>query len=198
MKPTPWITAVLLGTMTGSASAQPAPPLPPPNAMAAVAPAARPGVYRPISFTASIGPGALVGHGQTRTFADHTQARMGFGLEPDMALYLGFESYGATMVAVGMPETSSSVRHDIWLLGLQYFPLRRIYLRAGLGVGTLEEATAGQVFHRTAGLTLQIASGCELVRFRHAALGLEAGVDSIQYPEESWHGATASATFAVF
>jgi hypothetical protein len=189
MKPWTPAASLLLVSLTGPA----AQPSPPPIA-AAVSPPSH-GVHRPISFTAGIGPGALVGRGHTELSLDHTQARIAFGLEPEMAAYLGFESYGATLGAA-RPERSL-VRHDLWLLGLQYFPLQRVHLRAAIGLAR-EDSTAEDLPRRDTGVTFQFASGYELVRLRHAALALEVGGDAIQYPEESWYAANASVTLAIF
>jgi hypothetical protein len=90
------------------------------------------------------------------------------------------------------------VRHDIWLMGLQCFPYRRMYVRTGLGVALLEASTAGDGLDHDTGLSLELASGWELLRLRHAALGVEAGVDTIEYPEESWYGAHAALTVTLF
>lgn len=162
------------------------------------------GVYRPISLTLAIGPGALFGYSangarETDPALSYNLFRLAFGIAPNLSLFVGFEGAGASSKDI-TTNTSAWLSQQIWSFGLQFHFLQRFYLRGGIGLASLQEETDFGTFSpRTHGTSYLAGVGFELVQTRDVALGLEATGSATRYAgSEWWQAAALNLTLAFF
>jgi hypothetical protein len=162
------------------------PPPPPPD-----------GVSRRFSLTAAIGPGALIGPGESALALSYQVARIGIGIDRDLILQLSYEGAGTSSVNP-MTQGDSWLKQDMMAAGLQHFLGQRLYLRGGLGVGFVSEKTKTMKFTGGKGIAALAAFGYELTQRTHWALGIDLHASLTHYPAESWKTFGLSATISVF
>jgi hypothetical protein len=152
-------------------------------------PAAPPsGVYRPFSFTAAVGPGALLGPGESSLAVSYQLFRLGLGVARNFSLLFAFEGAGTNSVNPGT-HRPSWLKQDIWQLGVQSHLLQRLYVRGGLGVGFVSEKVGGRTFDGGRGVALCAGVGYELVQLWFAAVALDLHGSTTRYERESWQTA---------
>jgi hypothetical protein len=158
---------------------------PPTGALPATPPG---GVYRPFSFTAAAGPGALLGPGESGLAVSYQLFRLGLGVAPNYSVLFAFEGAGTNSVN---PATNraSWLKQDIWQLGVQAHLRQRLYVRGGLGVGFVSEKVGGRTFDGGRGLALCAAVGYEVVQLWFAAVALDLHGSTTRYARESWQTA---------
>jgi hypothetical protein len=156
-----------------------------PGGTPAVARPAFEGIYRPLSFTASVGPGALFGPGENEFALSYQLFRLGVGLDENLAAVFGYESTGTDSVNPATNE-DSWLKQDIWSLGLQAHLERRLYFRGTMGLGYVSEKTASAKFSGGRGVSVATAVGYELLQYSHLALALDVHGSYTHYPRESW------------
>jgi hypothetical protein len=146
------------------------------------------GVYRPFSFTAAVGPGALLGPGESAFAVSYQLFRLGLGVAPNFSVLFAFEGAGTSSVN---PATNreSWLKQDIWQLGVQSHLRRRLYVRGGLGVGFVSEKVGGRTFDGGRGMALCAAVGYEVVQLWFAAVALDLHGSTTRYARESWQTA---------
>ena len=160
------------------------------------------GVYRPFSFTLAIGPGWLNGpmkgpnydQYDTKAGLSYNLIRLGFGIVPNLQFTLAFEATGVTSVSP-LTNEDSWLHQENWLAGLQFFFLRRFYLRGAVGVGEISETSDSAAVSNGAGVVVAGGAGFEFVQTRHVSLALELNGSRTQYAREHW--ATGGADVAV-
>ncbi len=155
------------------------------------------GVSRRFSFTAAIGPGALIGPGERALALSYQVARVGLGLDPDIILQLSYEGSGTTSINP-MTDETSWLKQDLLAAGLQHFIGPRIYLRGALGVGFVSEKTDTTSFSGGKGIAALAAFGYELMQRKHWSLGLDLHASLTHYPKESWKTFGLHLTVSVF
>jgi hypothetical protein len=154
-------------------------------------------LYRPISLSLGLGAGALSVHdawGHSSDAGLSYTARLGLGLARNWGLYLGIEGTGVGGgsssggdCCTDSGPTGHGASQTAYLMGVQIFPVDRLYLRFGIGaaVASFEDAPSLRV-HRVAA-ALNGALGVELAQGRNAALALEASATGARYSEdETW------------
>ncbi len=143
------------------------------------------GVYRRLSLTTAVGPGALFGPGERDLAVSYQLARLGVGLDKNIALLFGFEGVGTNTIN---PKTNSDswLKQDTWSLGLQrHFP-PRLYVRGGLGVSSVSEKSGNLAFKGGQGIAVSGALGYEIIQRTHVALAIDIHGSTSHYPRESW------------
>jgi hypothetical protein len=177
-------------------------PFPTTRAVVPVAPAPAPepeaeGVYRRFSFTAAIGPGALIGPGENALAVSYQVARAGLGLDRNLGLWLSYEGAGTSSVN---PKTNldSWLKQEIVSAGLQGHLERRFYVRGGLGVGFVSEKTKAESFSGGKGIAALAAFGYEILQREHLAVALDLHVSWTHYPSESWKTLGADVAISLF
>jgi hypothetical protein len=161
-------------------------PFQPPEAAPAIAaPDDQNGVRRPISFTASVGPGMLFGPGERQMALSYQLFRVGVGIDRNLSAVLGYESTGTDSVNPATDE-DSWLKQDIWSLGLAAHLLPQLYFRGIMGIGHVSEKTASSNFSGGRGITVGAAVGYELLQMRHLALALDLHGSYTHYARESW------------
>jgi hypothetical protein len=146
------------------------------------------GVYRPFSFTAAVGPGALLGPGESALAVSYQLFRLGLGVARNFSVLFAFEGAGTNSVN---PATNreSWLKQDIWQLGVQSHLRQRLYVRGGLGVGFVSEKVGGRTFDGGRGMALCAAVGYEVVQLWFAAVALDLHGSTTRYARESWQTA---------
>jgi hypothetical protein len=157
--------------------AQPPPP-PPPAAYppppdggppyGAYAPPGRIGVFRPFSIGLGLGPGLLSAPGGADRDNDGGLAylvRLGFGVTRDWMVNLGLAGTAVSQQFFDVSQTN-------YTIGAQYFILRRLFARAGLGLGTVSEDGELGTYSAT-GQALEGGVGFEVLQGYNVALALE-------------------------
>jgi hypothetical protein len=154
------------------------------------------GVYRPISFTMGIGPGALIGPDHIHEAAlSYNLARLGIGVAPNLQLTIAFEGTGANRVS-GLTGEDSWLSQNTWMFGVQYWLLPRVYVRLGAGASTISEHSASlDVYYDGTGIAMGGGIGFEFVQTRHVALALDLNGSFTQYSNDHW--GTTGANLAV-
>jgi hypothetical protein len=156
------------------------------------------GIYRPFSFTVGVGPGTLIGPGEPNNVAiSYNLFRLGFGIASNLQFVLAFEGTGTTSVNP-LTGLDSWLRQDQWLLGIQYYLVPRLYLRGGVGVGSVSEHTEFDSFDGGTGVAMAGAIGFEFVQTPHVALALDLNGSVTQYARERWKTAGVNLTLAFF
>jgi hypothetical protein len=141
---------------------------PPPSYYYYPPPAAQRGIYRPFTMSAGLGAGVLSIPGRPREnqLGYNYLARIGFGLTPDFIVYLGVDGTGVSDLGYDINQTN-------FLIGVQYFVIRRLYLRGGLGIAALSEDADGDSAS-SAGQAFLGGLGVELVQGDTLAFAIEA------------------------
>ncbi len=137
------------------------PPPPPPAA-----------TFRPFTIGLGLGMGPL-----TQTVDEDTQresgisysVRLGFGLTRQWLLLLALE--GMTFDAELQGGGDEAISHRHWMMGVQFFPLERLYLRAGFGLATVSEEIRTDESDK--GPAFFGGVGFEFVQTHNVALALE-------------------------
>jgi hypothetical protein len=150
-------------------------------------------VYRPFSFAFSIGPGALVGPGESELALTYV-LRFGIGLAPNLSLVLGFEGAGTNSVN---PDSGldSWLKQETFLIGVQYHFVRGLYVRGAVGEGSISETTDYDRYSGGSGVALSGAIGYEFLQSQHVSLALDLNGSTTRYARESWE--TAGLNLAV-
>ena len=160
-------------------------------------------IYRPFSFTIGVGPGYLHGWGkdavgdldsESSVALSYNLFRLGFGIAPNLAFWLGFEGAGANSTSPLTGE-HSWLRQENWLLGIQWHFVPRLYVRGGVGAGYISETSASVVASGGTGLATASAIGWEFVQTPHIALALDANGSITNYSNQYW--STAGINLAV-
>jgi hypothetical protein len=165
------------------------PPFDYPFAPQVVAPAPDPSAgardYRGINLSLGLGPSGLFGPGEQALALSYLPLRVGYGFTRDLMVVLAFEGVGTNSVN---PKTDqdSWLYQEIWWLGLQGRLRSQVYLRGGLGVGSVGERTDTQSFSGGHGLALVGAVGRDIFTSDHVALALELNGGYTRYARESW------------
>ena len=182
-------------TATGQAPA-PVPPAASPAPTGSVSDQDQ-GVFRRFSFTAAIGPGALIGPGENGLAISYQVARVGMGIDRDMSLLLAYEGTGMGSVN---PKTKqdSWLKQDIVWAGLQHHFERRFFLRGGLGMGFVSEKTSTETFSGGKGIAALVGFGYELIQRQHFALSLDMNASLTHYHDESWKTLGADIAVSLF
>lgn len=166
---------------------------------AAPTPAPAPTVagLRRLSFTAALGPGALIGPGERSLAVTYQLFRLGVGLAPNLALMFGFDGVGTNSVnpATGL---DSWLRQDVWSLGLQAHVRPALYVRGGMGLGFVSEKAGGRKFSGGRGVSASAAVGYELLQRQHVALSLDLNASLTKYARESWKTAGLQVALSIF
>jgi len=91
------------------------------------------------------------------------------------------------------------LQQNVWTFGMQYFMQQRIYLRGGVGFGSVQEDTDADSWELPSyGTALTGGLGVELVQSAHVALGLEATGTAAHYPHQWWNSAGLNFTLALY
>jgi hypothetical protein len=160
-------------------------------------------IYRPFSFTIGVGPGYLHGWGTDDNGKSDAESgfalsynlfRLGFGIIPNLAFWVGFEGTGTNSTSPLTGE-NSWLRQENWLLGLQYYLVPRLYVRGGMGAGFISETTASIAASGGTGIAFAGAIGWEFVQTAHVALALDANGSITKYSNQNW--STAGLNLAV-
>lgn len=152
------------------------------------------GVYRPLSFTLGAGLGFI--RGNDLPDPDLVQGisyalRLGFGVQEDLLLTLGFEGSSAR-------KDGTLGTQEAFLIGIQYFLAQVFYVRGAMGVANQVEEDATAIYMDQNGFGLQGALGLDLVQSEHVALSLEGMVLHGRYSEETWTGGGLSLLFTLY
>jgi Outer membrane protein beta-barrel domain len=143
------------------------PPLPPPPSYYYYPPPPPSGVWRPFTIALGVGVGWL---SQPDDSSDSDPsfdylARIGFGVTRNWVVFLGLDG-----AQVSTPDQDVTVTN--YLIGAQFFILRRFYVRGGLGLATFSEETTIDDYS-TAGQGFLAAAGAELFQGENVAFGVE-------------------------
>lgn len=157
----------------------------------------RAGVYRPFSFTFSVGPGKLIGPGENELAVTYNLFRLGFGIAPNLSFVLSFEGAGTNSVNPATGD-DSWLKQETFLLGLQYHLERGFYLRGAVGQGSVSETTDFEKFNGGSGVALSGAVGFEFVQTAHFALALDLNASTTRYARESWQTAGLNLALSFF
>jgi hypothetical protein len=154
-------------------------------------------IHRRFSFTAAIGPGALIGPGENALAVSYQVARGAVGLDRNLALWISYEGAGTSSVN---PKTNldSWLKQEIVSLGLQHHIEQRFYVRGGLGAGFVSEKTKAETFSGGKGIAALAAFGYELIQRKHLAVALDLHVSWTHYPKESWKTLGADVAISLF
>jgi hypothetical protein len=153
--------------------------------------------YRPLSFSFSIGPGALVGPDESDLALTYF-LRLGIGLAPNLSLVVGFEGAGTNSVN---PETrlDSWLKQETFLLGLQAHLGRGVYVRGSIGESKISETTTDYDYYSGgSGITFSGAIGYEFLQLQHLALALDLNGSTTRYAHESWQTAGLNLAMSFF
>jgi hypothetical protein len=154
-------------------------------------------VRRLISVTFGIGPGILIGPGETDVALSYSVFRLGIGIVRNLQFVASYEGAGTSSTSPATGE-SSWLSQNQWVFGLQYFFLQRLYARAGLGAGTVHESTGTAEFSGGTGLNISGGVGLEFVQTEHVALGAEMNASTTRYSSESWETIGWHLTLALY
>lgn len=154
-------------------------------------------VYRPVSLTFGVGPGALFGPGEQKFALSYNLFRLGIGVATNLSFVFSFEGAGSNSVSPRTRE-DSWLRQTIYGFGLQYHFARRYYARVGMGWGSVSEETDSYVASGGTGIAGVGALGVELSRGPFLALGLELAGSHTAYSNESWQTAGLNLTVAFY
>ncbi len=204
------LSAAAAGLVAGPARAQPGPPppaLPPPyqppdgfayySAPPPPEPPPAPGVHRLISVTFGVGPGMLIGPGETDVALSYSVVRLGIGIIRNLQFVASYEGAGTSSTSPATDE-SSWLSQNQWVFGLQFFFLQRLYARAGMGVGTVHESTDNAEFNGGTGLNFSGGAGVEFLQTQHVALGAEMNASTTRYSDESWETIAWNLTLTLY
>lgn len=153
--------------------------------------------YRPVSFSFSIGPGALMGPDESDLALTYF-LRLGIGLAPNLSLVVGFEGAGANSVN---PDThlDSWLKQETFLLGLQAHFGRGIYVRGAVGESKISETTTNYDYYSGGtGVTFSGAIGYEFLQLQHLSLALDLNGSTTRYAHESWQTAGLNLAMSFF
>jgi hypothetical protein len=162
-----------------------------------VPPDLRGAVYRPFSFSFSVGPGALIGPGEHELALTYNLFRLGFGIAPNLSLVIGFEGAGTNSVNPDSGE-DSWLKQETILLGVQYHFGRGLYVRGSVGQGSISETTDYDHYSGGSGVAMSGAVGYEFVQTQHVALALDLNASSTRYARESWQTAGLNLALSFF
>jgi hypothetical protein len=157
--------------------------------------------YRGFTVTGSVGPAGLFGPADSglpavREVAVGFALRIGVGLTSDLVLTFAYEGTGTRSTSVA--GESSWLRQTNWLIGMQYYPTERLYLRGGIGAGYLTERSQSVAVGSDVGFAAGAALGWELMQARHLALAIELRGSSTVVPSQSWHTLAVNLGFSFF
>jgi hypothetical protein len=140
--------------------------------------------YSGLNGGLALGPGGLFGPGENALALSYL-LRLGYGIERDLMFVLSYEGAGTTSVN---PKTKSDswLSQDILSLAFQGRLRSLVYLRGGLGVGSVSEKTDTQTFSGGRGLAVLGAVGRDIFVREHLALAVELNATYTRYPRESW------------
>jgi hypothetical protein len=149
------------------------------------------------SFTMGIGSGGFFGPGEKTLALSYQPFRLTYGLDPKLAVFLAFEGVGTSSVN---PRTQqdSWLSQDTWSLGLQGRLAQRLYLRGGLGLGSVSETVGEETFEGGRGLGVSGALGFDLWNRSHVGLSLELGGSYTHYARESWKTLGLAVAVSIF
>jgi len=154
-------------------------------------------VYRPFSFTLGVGPGYMHGpEDASEVGLSYNLFRIGFGVIPNLQFVLAFEGMGANTTSPLTGEYSW-LHQENWMLGLQWFFVRRMYVRGEFGAGFIGERTDTiSVSNPGTGIAMSGGIGYEFVQTPHVSLALDANGSVTKYHgKEYW--TTAGLNLAV-
>ena len=125
------------------------------------------GVWRPFTIALGLGVGWLSQPDDSRDSDPSFDylARIGFGVTRNWLVFLGLDG-----AQVSTPDQDVTVTN--YLIGAQFFILRRFYVRGGLGLATFSEETTIDDYS-TAGQGFLAAAGAELFQGENVAFGVE-------------------------
>jgi hypothetical protein len=143
------------------------PPVPPPPSYYYYPPPPPRGVWRTFTISLGGGVGWLSAPGDPRDNDPSFDylARVGFGVTRDWLVFVGLD--GAQVSTADEDVTVTN-----FLIGAQYFILRRLYVRGGLGLANYSEETRVDDYS-TAGQGFVAAAGAELFQGENVAFGVE-------------------------
>lgn len=154
-------------------------------------------MHRPISVTFGVGPGMLVGPGETDVALSYSVFRLGIGIIRNLQFVASYEGAGTSSTSPATGE-SSWLSQNQWVFGLQYFFIQRMYARAGVGVGTVHESTATVESSGGTGFNVSGGVGLEFLQSDHVALGAEMNASTTRYSSESWETIGWNLTLALY
>lgn len=179
-------TRVLVGALclAGAARAAAADPEPDPAvadaASANLAPTGRHGIV----VSATIAPAAFVGFGARGDsgLAGLFSLRLGKVASSTTIMYAELQGGGLVHKPMNLPSTSNNL--GALLVGALHYVAPSLWLRVGFGVGDYsrnqEQVSGILVAHEAlAGMIGNVGIGLDLVRWRYAALGLEASSSAL-------------------
>jgi hypothetical protein len=143
------------------------------------------GNYRPFSLGFGIGAAGLRFYdnaGATGEGGLSYTLRLGFGVSRAWTIFLGIDGAGVNHDGYG------SVFQTGYFLGAQFFPLSRLYVRAGLGLATasVEDNNLYYPRRRDTGQAFMGAAGFEFAQGYNTSLALEFSLVAARYPGETW------------
>lgn len=151
----------------------PPPPPPPPSVR---------GVYRPFTIGLGLGLGTLAlrdGGDWDGEAALAYGIRVGFGVTRNWLVWVGLDGATAHRNNLAFSQTG-------YMLGAQFFPLRQLYLRAGLGLASVS-ADDGLFLDVDRGTAILGAIGFEVAQGYNTALAFELATMVARYPDDTWN-----------
>jgi hypothetical protein len=143
------------------------------------APGAR---YRPFTLGLGLGAGGLTfrdANGRTREAGLSYTVRIGFGVTQGWLVFIGAEGTGTNHTTYGVWQTA-------YVLGMQYFILQRLYLRAGFGLANATARDARGMAMGGTGAAFMAAAGVEIAQGDTTSLGLEPSITAARHGDETW------------
>jgi hypothetical protein len=129
------------------------------------------GIWRPFTISLGLGIGWLslpapADDERENDTALNYLARVGFGVARDWVVWIGLDG-----AQTSRPDYTVTLND--FLLGAQYFVLRILYLRAGVGISTISVDSTFASTGGDAGQAFLAAAGVELFQGENVALGVE-------------------------
>src|SRR4051795_10904665 len=138
--------------------------------------------FRPFALGLGLGVGGVVFHdafGRAREGGLSYTLRAGFGVTRAWLVFLGVEGTGANHMTYGVWQTA-------YLLGVQYFALERLYLRAGFGVANATAADTAGIALGGTGAAFMFSAGVEIAQGTSTSLGLEPSITAARQGDQTW------------
>jgi hypothetical protein len=153
------------------------------------------GSYRPFSLAFGIGAAGLRFYdnfGATGEAGLSYTLRIGFGVSRAWTVFLGLDGAGVNHAGYGVWQTG-------YFLGAQFFPLSRLYVRAGLGLSTATADDNALYPRRDTGQAFLGAAGFEFAQGYNTSLALEFSILVARYPgSETWTSTGLNFVLAFF
>jgi hypothetical protein len=129
------------------------------------------GIWRPFTISLGLGIGWLslpdpTDDGRASDTALKYLARVGFGVARDWVVFVGLDG-----AQTSRPDYTITLND--FLLGAQYFIVPILYVRAGLGIATINVDSTFESASGRAGQAFLAAAGVELFQGDNVALGVE-------------------------